>query len=466
MQVEENRKRRRRSDSREERVGPTSGSASSPSSTSSLAKRIKREKKDDDEDNNNIGNPINPSNNDEQLPLRKCVLCTTGFDNEQRERTFKMARECGASIKGDLTKKTTHLLVLTSTAPSKSKKYEFAVRWGVHVVPLSWLEACHAARARVPEADFPVSPPEELASTQLYADAAPKKPSKKAPKDHHQQQQQQQAMVLGDCVCGVLGTEGGDSLGWVGAIVGLGGRAFTVGERDFPREMTHLVVVKGGCDVSVTSSAISAARGSCKGFVAAVWEGWIAACQSSGKRVPEEEFLVEKRRTEDGKEKECSPAGNRLFAGCVFASLGFSDDPKSEKANESWVRACGGDYVNIGDYVRMSHDDDTNGGAGKGAGKKITHVIVAHGTEESVIRGCGVVEEEGCAFVSQQWIEASRMVGALLDPACCPVLRPLPRRPPYESMRGVTICFTGLPLEKLFLYTLLARDVGATVTNK
>ena len=102
--------------------------------------------------------------------------------------------------------------------------------------------------------------------------------------------------------------------------------------------------------------------------------------------------------------------------------------------------------------------------------KTLTHIIVAHGTQAPMGSIVGDNERKGAAsaavVVSQQWVEASRIVGCVLDPEMCPILAPLPRTLPYPSMRGITICFTGLSLQKLFLYTLLARDIGATVTNK
>ena len=211
----------------------------------------------------------------------------------------------------------------------------------------------------------------------------------------------------------------------------------------------------------MTSAAISAARRSCRHFVAAVSQAWVAACRDSAKRVSEEEFLVSASEERE-REGENERGRSKIFGGCVFTSLGFSEDPRGERDNASWVRACGGDYVSSGDYVRTRHGDVT------GNGKRVTHVIVAHGSGSAVAAAAAAAfkereREEGCVLVSQQWVEASRTVGELLDPAECPVLRPLPRRLPYESMKGVTICFTGLSLRKLFLYTLLARDIGATV---
>lgn len=385
---------------------------------SNLAKRVKHEKKDDDNDKEEEEEKTNSS-------LKKCVICTTGFDPDQRERAYKIARECGASAKGDLTKKTTHLVVLTSSPPSKSKKYEFAVRWGVHVVTLSWLEACHATRTRVPESDYPVHPPQELSCTQLSAQRRQQcTPDNQIPR------------ILQGCVCGVLGTSAatksaGDSLGCVEQIVRLGGRAFTVGESDFPQEMTHLVVT----DVNMTSSAVISAHRACKGFVAAVRAEWVTESEKGGKRADERDFEI------------VVPTDLRkkwLFGGCVFTSFGFGEGSKSEEANEAWVHACGGDYV------RLGSDDEECG--------RVTHVIVAHGSE--------VNDDIKGVCVSQQWIEASRTVGQMLDPNSCPILKPLPRSLPYPSMKGVTICFTGLPIQKLFLYALLARDLGATVTNK
>lgn len=455
--------------------------------TSSLAKRVKREKKDEDEDESTLP------------PLKKCVLCTTGFDAEQRERTAKMARECGASIKGDLTKKTTHLIVLTNNAPSKSKKYEFAVRWGVHVVPLSWLEACHNTQTRLPESDYPVNPPDELASTQLSAEKPPKKAPQSRPRQETSstvnaiaQTMVNKRQVLGDCICGVLGTSS-ESMACAESVIRLGGRGFTVGERDFPREMTHLIVTGSVSDVNMTSSAISAAHKTCKRFVAAVKQEWVAACVAENKRVSEEHFKIEidkmqsnEMSVESGESRNENESGSgsdsatqqkeMLFSGCVFSSLGFNDDncddsggnnnnddddddSRSEKANEAWVRACGGDYVSL-----------TN----NRSGKRITHLIVAHGVRKSVIDECrfncnNMLAGNASAaivVVSQQWVEACRTVGMMLDPNCCPVLKPLPQKLPYPSMKGVTICFTGLPIQKLFLYALLARDIGATVTNK
>ncbi|KAJ3013044.1 UNVERIFIED_CONTAM: hypothetical protein HDU68_000894 [Siphonaria sp. JEL0065] len=63
-------------------------------------------------------------------------ICVTGFDLEQRNRIEGQVKSLGAAFDSDLTRECSHLVALNSTG----KKYEFALKNGIKVVGLAWVD--------------------------------------------------------------------------------------------------------------------------------------------------------------------------------------------------------------------------------------------------------------------------------------------------------------------------------------
>jgi twin BRCT domain len=91
------------------------------------------------------------------------IVCTTGLSLQRRAATSELVRLHGGSYQGHMDETVTHLV---ADAP-EGAKYEAAVSSSTcAAVGASWLEACVAARKRVPEVQHPVptaAPPDYLA---------------------------------------------------------------------------------------------------------------------------------------------------------------------------------------------------------------------------------------------------------------------------------------------------------------
>ncbi|CAD5121440.1 unnamed protein product [Dimorphilus gyrociliatus] len=92
-------------------------------------------------------------------PLKKCVLCFSGFQGEERQSLIRIATALGACVQEQLCRKnrkellaTTHLILVEASGP----KFEAARRWKRHALKISWLKACFVNLERVSEEEYDI----------------------------------------------------------------------------------------------------------------------------------------------------------------------------------------------------------------------------------------------------------------------------------------------------------------------
>jgi DNA replication regulator DPB11 len=72
--------------------------------------------------------------------LEGLVVCATGLSALDRETIRLKAQKLGAGFSLDLTKDCTHLIAKSTSG----SKYEYAVKWGLPVASMQWIEDCAA----------------------------------------------------------------------------------------------------------------------------------------------------------------------------------------------------------------------------------------------------------------------------------------------------------------------------------
>ncbi len=84
------------------------------------------------------------------MVLEGLTVCVTGFNSQEREELRRRIRKLGAGFSLDLTKHCTHLIAKYATG----SKYEYAVKWGLPVVSVLWIEDCEAKLGKLCTSTF------------------------------------------------------------------------------------------------------------------------------------------------------------------------------------------------------------------------------------------------------------------------------------------------------------------------
>jgi len=87
-----------------------------------------------------------------ELRKMKASIAATGFRDAERFDVIRLVKLSGAEYTGFLTQRHSHLIC----GDRSSSKYQQAIKWGVKVVSLKWLQMCVSQWTHAQESDFPV----------------------------------------------------------------------------------------------------------------------------------------------------------------------------------------------------------------------------------------------------------------------------------------------------------------------